>query len=113
MIEAFEKPEISAKFGKNLRGNDGFYIDTVLIETKSAFTVFASHQIYNMMKTSIPDNERNYLMDATFDARSVSYYQLLGIYIQYKNDVSLVIDSCLCFVVLRHIKYVSKQTALF
>lgn len=87
VIKAFENPENRVKYGKNLRGNDDFYIDSVLIEPDSSFTVFASHQIIDMIKKYIPVGQRNYLMDGTFKVAPIGYYQLLGIYIQWKNSV--------------------------
>lgn len=85
----YEDPEVIQNFGYNMRKTSRFYIDTVM-EPESVFTVYASQQVIDMIKTHIPVGQRTYLMDGTFSVVPVSsYYQLLIIYIQYKNDVSL------------------------
>lgn len=91
--KTFEDKETAQKFGRNLRNTEQFYIDTVVKKqsTKdSFFTIFASFQILNMVAAHIPACERIWMMDGTFDVTpvDVGYYQLLIIYIQYKNDVS-------------------------
>lgn len=87
VIEAYKDPKIAQKFGNNLRNTAQFYINTVTF-LSSAFTIFASHQVINMIKKNIPSG-RTYMMDGTFSVVPIKdYYQLLIIYIQYKNDVS-------------------------
>lgn len=87
IAEEFQNAETMNNFGLNLRKNEIFYIDTI-VEPQFAFTIFASHQIINLTKNHIPVNDRRYMMDGTFDVTPLgSYYQLLIIYIEYKNDV--------------------------
>lgn len=87
VIKAYDDPEIARKFGNNLRNTAQFYIDTITF-LSSAFTIFASHQVIDMIKRYIP-NDRTYMMEGTFAVVPIeNYYQLLIIYIQYKNDVS-------------------------
>lgn len=88
VINAYEDPSVAQNFGQNLRKTEQFYIDTVQIEPNSAFTVFASHQLLNLVKKHVPFDEHFILMDGTFDVAPIGYYQLLVIYILYKNDVS-------------------------
>lgn len=84
---AFKEPEILEEFGFNLRGNERFYVNTTT-NSSSSFTIFASKNVMNMIRDHIPPKERRYLLDATFDVTPLgSYYQLLIIYIEYKNDV--------------------------
>lgn len=96
--DAFKKPEIMKEFGFNLRGTDRFYMDTIEISSSSMFTIFVSHQVVAMIEDNIPPNDRHYLMDATFDVVPVGlgYYQLLIIYIQFKNDVFPVAYILMC-----------------
>lgn len=87
--QAYEDKAIKVDFGLNLAKTQEFYIDTVETEVNSAFTLFASHQVINLIEENIPAAERRYLIDGTFDACPVGcYYQLLIIVIEYKNDVS-------------------------
>lgn len=88
---ALEKPDIALQYRKNLRGNFDFYIDTIEMGQKSAFTVFASYQIMDMINKHIPIGQRHYLMDGTFNVTPVGFYQLLVIHIMFKNDVSVVL----------------------
>lgn len=92
IMKAYSDPIIAEKFGNNLRNSARFYRGTVIIPPKSAFTIFASQQIIDLVKKHIPEGERTYMMDGTFAVVPVaSYYQLLIIYIQYKNDVRFYI----------------------
>lgn len=88
-MTAFEHPDIDREFRKNLRGNFDFYINTVKMGQISAYTVFASHQVINTINQHIPIGQQNYLMDGTFKVAPIGFYQLLIIYIQFKNDVGL------------------------
>lgn len=88
VIDAYKDPAIVRKYGRNLRNTEEFYIDTVQINPNSAFTVFASHQILNLVNKYVPFDEQFILMDGTFDVTPIGYYQLLVIYIKFKNDVS-------------------------
>lgn len=84
---AFKKPEILEQYGFNLRGSERFYVDTIT-DTQSAFTVFASTEAIRLTVEHIPPNERRYLLDATFDVTPIGgFYQLLIVYIEFKNDV--------------------------
>lgn len=90
LIEAYEDPNILQEFGNNLRNTSRFYIDTILL-LQSVFTVFASQQIIDMIKIHIPSDERTYMIDGTFSVVPISgFYQLLVIYIQFKNDVRFI-----------------------
>lgn len=86
--EAYEDPSTMQKFGFNLRSTKRFYIDT--IETKNGgFTIFASHEIMQMIDDIIPPEDRKYMLDGTFDVTPIGrFYQLLIITIDYKKDVS-------------------------
>lgn len=88
IMEAYKNPEILHQFGNNLRNTAQFYIDTVQIEPNSVFTVFASHQVLDLVKRHISFDEQYIMMDGTFDVTPIGYYQLFIIYIQFKNDVS-------------------------
>lgn len=95
VIRAFQDPKVSISYGKNLRKNKDFYIDTVINEPRnnvkeSHFTLFASHQAIDLIQKHIPVNERHYLMDGTFDVTPLGYYQLLVIHIRYQNEVSFL-----------------------
>lgn len=92
IIRSFEDSAVIQEFGFNLRKTKRFYIDTVEIDEKSSFTLFASHEIFDLVKKHILPNDRRYLMDGTFDVTPIGcHYQLLIIYIEYKNDVSFII----------------------
>lgn len=84
--ETFKDPRIIQDYGKNLGGDEMFYIDTVVHENH-AFTLFASKYAINFINDNIPPESRHYLMDATFDSLPNEFYQLLIISIEYNNDV--------------------------
>lgn len=93
IAKEFENAETLTDFGLNMRKNKRFYIDTI-VDAENSFTIFASHQIVDMIKQHIPLNDRRYMMDGTFDVSPLgSYYQLLIIYIEYKNDVCFNLQS--------------------
>lgn len=83
---AFEKVELLNTYGHNLRQTEIFYVATV-DEADSSFVLFESRQVTKMIEEFIPEN-RNYLLDGTFDVTPVGHYQLLIIYIEFQNDVS-------------------------
>lgn len=86
---AFEDPTTMMDYGMNLRKTYPFYINTV--ETKrSAFTVFASHEMIRMVDDFIIPENRRYMVDGTFNVVpfGCGFYQLLVIAIEYKRDVS-------------------------
>lgn len=90
IIEAFSDTKIFDKFAFNLRRTHQFYIGTVEYDAKHFFSVFASHQIMDMIEKNIPQNERNYLIDGTLKVTPIGgFYQLMVIHIEYKNDVSV------------------------
>lgn len=90
IIRAFKNKSIIDKYGFNLRKTKRFYIDTV-VNGKDFFTVFASHQVINLIRKFIATKDRRYLTDGTFKIVPLSkYYQLLIIHIEYKNDVSFI-----------------------
>lgn len=89
ICNSFRNPATMEEFGWNLRKTHRFYVDTIEIES-SAFTLCVSHQIINMIEQNIPPGNRHILMDGTFDVTPIGcFYQLLVIYIEYKNDVRL------------------------
>ena len=79
--DAFKKPVILEEYGFNLRGSERFYVDTIQINTQSAFTVFASTEAIRITLEHIPPDERRYLLDATFDVTPIGSYQLLIVYV--------------------------------
>lgn len=87
LVFAYQDSDITQKFGRNLRKTEEFYIDTFELGPDTAFTLFASHQVLNLAKEHIPFEDQIIMMDGTFDITPLGYYQLLVIYIQYKNDV--------------------------
>lgn len=89
IIKAFKDPKIFDRYALNLRKTKPFYIDTICAGT-SHFTIFASHQVIDMIKKHIPPSQRNYLIDGTFKVTPIGgYYQLLIIHIECANDVSV------------------------
>lgn len=93
---AFKDPLTIVEFGYNLRDTHPFYINTVEINSSSAFTLFASHQVISIIEQNIQD--RNFLMDGTFAVTPMGdYYQLLVIYIEYCNDVSFSMEKLFAF----------------
>lgn len=85
---AFENSNTMEKYGYNLRHTEVFYIATV-INSSNSFSLFGSHEVIKMIEQYIPEN-RNYLLDGTFDVAPAGYYQLLVIYVEYQNDVRVV-----------------------
>lgn len=83
--ELFKDPQIMHEYGHNLERDSKFYIDSVEAQDYG-FTLFASQYTIDFFKQNI--KHRKYLMDATFDSLPESYYQLLVIAIEYRNDVS-------------------------
>lgn len=91
IIEAFKDPTIYDRYALNLRKTKPFYIDTICAGT-SYFTIFASHQVIDMINKHIPPSRRNYLIDGTFKVTPIGgYYQLLIIQIECANDVSVLL----------------------
>lgn len=87
--DAFKNEAIYNEYGLNEHKTEPFYIDTVDKNPFYSFTVFASMQVVKMIQQFLPDN-RKYLMDGTFDVTPLGCYaQLLVIYIEFKNDVSV------------------------
>lgn len=81
-----------------MRKTKRFYIDTIikkvqdpkLVKTETFFTLFASLQMIDLIRQYIPPHSRRYMMDGTFDIIPLGpYYQLLLIYIEYRNNVSV------------------------
>lgn len=84
----FENAVIMDQNGLNLRKTERFYVNTVQKNLYS-FTLFASREIIKMIEQHVPE-KRRYLMDGTFSVRPAGFSeQLLIIYIEYKNDVSV------------------------
>lgn len=91
IIKAFNDNAIIEKYAFNLRKTKRFYIDTV-VHGSDFFTVFASHQIIGLIEKFIAPKDRKYLLDGTFEIVPLTtFYQLLIIHIEYKNDVSFII----------------------
>lgn len=77
-------------FAMNLRKTDSFYVDTIQTDYGEWFSVFASYPLFKLIERYIAPEERRYLIDGTFKVRPLGdFYQLLVIYIEFKNDVSV------------------------
>lgn len=100
IINTFEDPINIENFAFNLRRTNRFYIDTVKTDLDQWFTVFASQSLIKMIENHIPAEERRYLIDGTFKVRPLgNFYQLVVIYIEFKNDVSFmspIISAWIC-----------------
>lgn len=90
MHEALEKPEISQTFRLTLDKDNNLYVGSV-VKKNHSFIVFASHRIIEMTREFITPQSRKYLIDGTFRIAPRSFYQLIVISIEYKNDVSVSI----------------------
>lgn len=89
IVKAFSTKSIMDKYGLNLRKTKKLYIDTVIRGT-DFFTVFASHQVIELIEKFIPATDRRYLLDGTFKVVPIKkYYQLLILHIEFQGDVSL------------------------
>lgn len=89
IIELFKKDKITEEYGFNLSHTERFYIDTIDVPGEYSFSLFASKEAMKLVEEHVAPDERNYLMDATFKICPFGcYYQLLIIYIEYRNDVS-------------------------
>lgn len=89
---SFENEDVMENYGYNLRRSESFYMGTLTEKKKSSpcsFSLFGSKEVINMIEEHIKPEERKYLLDGTFDTSPVGFYQLLIIYIEYKNDVSI------------------------
>lgn len=84
IIEAFKDPTIYDRYALNLRKTKPFYIDTICAGT-SYFTIFASHQVIDMINKHIPPSRRNYLIDGTFKVTPIGGYCNMHTYIQRLN----------------------------
>lgn len=85
------------KFGFALRQNrtvpSRFY-KTVVIEDNYKFCVFASDEIVELIKENISEQNRHFMMDATFKVCPYGdFNQLLIIYIAYCEEVSFLFIS--------------------
>lgn len=86
IADAFKDVNIFNEYGLNLRKTERFYIDTV-VEPMYSFTLLGSSEVIKMIE-HIPAEERRYLLDGTFSIRPVGpYYQVLVMYIEFRNDV--------------------------
>lgn len=112
IIEAFKDPDTRDKYAFNLRKTKRFYMDTVILEDSSYFTIFASYQAIDMIEKHIPEN-RNYLIDGTFKVATMGFYQLLIIHIEVENDVIPIIYVLLsgksCDLYLEVFKYIENN----
>lgn len=87
----FCEQEIIQEFGYNLSNTERFYMNTVHIPEKYAFTIFGSIDSINLVKEKINPNNRKILMDGTFKVTPHPYgcsSQLLIIFVEYENNVS-------------------------
>lgn len=85
LAEEFSKPEILSSLGTSLYAGSGRIFNGIQIETGYSNTVFSSpHSISLVKKHLTQQNERFYLMDATFSItpRGV-FQQVLIIHIKY------------------------------
>lgn len=84
---------IIKEFGYNLSNTERFYMNTVDVPGKYAFTIFGSIDSINIVKEKINPYNRKFLMDGTFKVTPHPYgssSQLLIIFIEYENDVSSI-----------------------
>lgn len=89
VAKIFADPKNREEFALNLRKTNNFYIDTIRTNSGEWFSLFASHQLINLVKEHIPPEDRKYLIDGTFKVRPLgNFSQLLVIHIEFKNDVS-------------------------
>lgn len=86
--DELNRPE-NEEFGRTRDGKDVLYIDTV-IKKKYSFIVFASKKVIDHVEEYIDPEERNYLMDGTFQVVPAMFYQLFIISIEYANDVCML-----------------------
>lgn len=64
-----------------------------------------------MIKQHIPTDDRRYMMDGTFDVAPLgSYYQLLIIYIEYKNDVGFYLK---CYIIVKFMDIFVSSSGFF
>lgn len=87
IIDTFNDSNIYNEYAYNLRKTSSFYKGTE-IHLCGSFSVFASDQMINMIEENIEPKDRFYLLDGTFRVAPTSFYQLLLIHIEFKNDVS-------------------------
>lgn len=92
VYDAFKNPNIFAEYGENMRKTEDFYIGTVVNEPMYSFTLFGSMEAIKMVEKFIQPEDRRYLLDGTFSIKPIGpYYQVLVIYIEVKNDVSIFV----------------------
>lgn len=102
VLKTFENPMNKNKFGMNLRKTDNFYVDTIETDHGEWFSLFASYPLIRLIESYIPPEDRRYLIDGTFKVRPLgNFYQLVVIYIEFKNDVSgiWVIENVMVFLI--------------
>lgn len=83
---AFLLEENKEKFGRTMSGNDFF--KTAFSCANFSYCIFASDEIIGLFKERIPENQRHFLMDATFKIVPYgNFKQILIIYVSYLEQV--------------------------
>lgn len=88
LCQQFNRIDIMQSHGKTLDEKDNLYFETVL-EDDFAFSIFVSKAAIRMVERYIPQEQRFYVLDATFRIVPKPFYQLLIISIEYKFDVCI------------------------
>lgn len=82
MLKLFQSPDII--------NEHGYTLDASSSTKEYTFCIFASFAIINMVKHNINPQKRHYLIDGTFKTVPRTFYQLLIVSIEFKNDVSSI-----------------------
>lgn len=90
--KSFENPDVMENFGFTIRQqNPTRFYKTLVIQNNYKFCVFASDEIIELIKSNIAEDQRDYMMDATFKVCPYGdFNQLLIIYIAYCGEVSAI-----------------------
>lgn len=92
IIEVYKNKEIESKFTMSrYEENEKFYIDTI-VEEDFAYSLFVSPTISNAIKGRTNLEQRNYIIDGTFNIVPISkqYKQLLIIHIIHADHVRML-----------------------
>lgn len=90
ILKMFGAENIMSTYGKSLGKGKPFFVDTN-IEKDFSYTIFKSEGVCESIKT-LPNAQKKYMLDGTFKScPQGSYNQLLIIYIEYYDHVSILL----------------------
>lgn len=87
---AFQNEKIMEVFGMSMEDEPKQFYRVAVEESSYSYCIFSSQSMIDLIKNHIAIERRRFLMDATFKiVPKSSFYQLLIIYVEYVEKVSI------------------------